>query len=161
MGNKRLSRLSGWQIAEKLGVHYTGDMNVVDHGGMFYKLDELEHDYIPCVCFSEADGIRYFEIGSIPIYHATWEQACKLVRECLEQFQADEREKLAEMPTFAHVMTEYLRFQNGCESDGLVWFDTDEAHLAPWQRTTWDKSAGTTVADCSRPKVDDGRDIAV
>jgi hypothetical protein len=124
MGNRRLHHLSGWDIATKIGCVFSGDMNPIDHGGLFYKLDNLDHDYIPCVEFSSADGMRFFQSGSIAIPSSTWADACKLVRDCLAQFPEADRDALMEQPTFAHVMTEYLRFMYGIEHDRFEWFMT-------------------------------------
>lgn len=125
MGNKRLHRLSGWEIAEKFGLDYTGDVNVVDHGGLFYSLDELNDDVIPCVSFSSADKLRSFDVGHIRIPHTTFGEACKLVDACLNQFMPEDRDRMREDGTLPHVMTEYLRFMYGIESDHFEWFILD------------------------------------
>lgn len=125
MGNKRLHHLSGYDVALKLGVDYTGDVNVIDHGGLFYKLDDVEHGYISCVSFSEADGLRCFDVGSINIPHTTFGEACKLVDECLQQYMPEDREKMTEDDMLPHVMADFLRFKQGIESERFEWFILD------------------------------------
>lgn len=54
ISDKKLADLSGWDIARELGCDYTGDMNPVMHGGVFYDSRDWEsYDYASCVEFWE------------------------------------------------------------------------------------------------------------
>ncbi len=54
----RLSRLTPYAIAEKFGVHYDGDLNPIDHGGVWFKLvgDDVENGYVEAVRIEPAEG---------------------------------------------------------------------------------------------------------
>jgi hypothetical protein len=65
-----LSSMSGWQIAQAYGCHYTGDASPIPHRGTFYNLDNWGFDgWAECVYLSENEGILYVSCGSIPYRH--------------------------------------------------------------------------------------------
>jgi hypothetical protein len=141
MADLELHTLSGWDIAKKIGCHYSGDMNTIDHGGVFYKFDELEHDYVPVVRFygENVDGATFYETGSVPIPErqqahvqspsgqwryermGAWESAIKLINDCMSQYSLDDAEKLLD-DSLPHVLFDYLLSQRGIEEDNLQWF---------------------------------------
>ncbi len=139
MGNRRLHHLAGYDIAKKIGCHYTGDVNTIDHGGAFYSIAEVEHGYFPCVRFygETVDGASFWEAGSVPIptlqrhvqspsgmwsYErmTEWESAITLIEAALGQFSFYERDAL--MDNLVHVVFDYLLGHNGMEDDTLEWY---------------------------------------
>lgn len=61
-----LSSLSGWELAELFGCHFTGDVNPLRHGGTFYEADNWErYGYAFCVSFADVDGKLLVEAGTI------------------------------------------------------------------------------------------------
>lgn len=50
--NKKLAEMDAWAIAEHFNLGYSGDMNVIEHGGYFYNLRSWEeYGYASCVEF--------------------------------------------------------------------------------------------------------------
>jgi len=61
-----LMDLSPWEIAQRLGIRYTGDMNPFDHDGTFYETSNWEkYGYACCVRIISADGRRFSESATI------------------------------------------------------------------------------------------------
>jgi len=57
---------SPWEIAKDLGIHYTGDMSPIPHGGMFYNSHNWDrYGYADCVSIYELDGKIFIECGTI------------------------------------------------------------------------------------------------
>jgi hypothetical protein len=55
-----------WEIAERLGLGYSGDCNPLSHGGYFYSLaDWDDHGYAECLDVALVDGMVIVEVGSI------------------------------------------------------------------------------------------------
>lgn len=66
IGPKALASMSGWQIAEAIGCHYTGDASPIPHGGAFYNTDDwTEFGYANCVRIEEVEGRIVVECGTI------------------------------------------------------------------------------------------------
>ena len=51
---KELEPLSGWQIAQRLRIEYFGDLNPINHGGLFFSTKDWE-------CFGCADCVEFWE----------------------------------------------------------------------------------------------------
>jgi len=62
---KQLRDSSPWEIAEQLGVRYTGDMNPIPHGGCFYSVHNWEQGYAEGVRFQESEGTLWVESVTI------------------------------------------------------------------------------------------------
>jgi hypothetical protein len=122
-GDRRLAKLSGWEIAKKIGCHYSGDMNWLDHGGTFYTLSEVDNGYIPVVRFygDTVDGLTFYETGSIPIPDDGVWAAIRMVAKCLAQFCPGDQDNLNTPETLPHVLVDYLLFQYGIEGDHFEW----------------------------------------
>lgn len=52
---KRLAHLSSWDMATKLGATYSGDMNCLQHGGVFYRLNDFDIE-MGYVCGVRVEG---------------------------------------------------------------------------------------------------------
>lgn len=67
---KKCADWHGWDIAKELGIGYSGDCNVIEHGGYFYSLrDWSRWGYASCVEFymlwDEPGAILHVEAGTI------------------------------------------------------------------------------------------------
>lgn len=63
---KALVSRSPWEIAQSLGLGYSGDMSTIPHGGYYYSVaDWSEYGYAECVKFTESEGTLYLESGTI------------------------------------------------------------------------------------------------
>ena len=59
---KRLLIGDPWTIAKDLGLGYTGDMNAIPHGGIFYSTkDWAEYGEAECVRIQESEGVLWVE----------------------------------------------------------------------------------------------------
>ena len=57
---------SPWDIADRLGIAYSGDVNPFDHDGYFYSTDDwAEYGYASCVKVFRADGRLFAEYATI------------------------------------------------------------------------------------------------
>lgn len=70
---KRLRDGNPWDIAEELGIRYTGDMNAIPHDGTFYNTSNWEkYGYASCVrIIQSADNTLWVECGEIHKYDDT------------------------------------------------------------------------------------------
>ena len=63
---KSLRTESPWEIAKRLGIHYSGDLNSIPHGGYYYETKNWEsYGYCEFVRFQESEGVLYVELGTV------------------------------------------------------------------------------------------------
>lgn len=63
---KSLIEDSPWEIAKKFGVHYSGDLCPVPHGGYWYETNHWQgHGYATAIQISESDGVLWVEERTI------------------------------------------------------------------------------------------------
>lgn len=63
---RELATLSGWDLAEKIGCQFAGDMNYTDHGGYFYETKNWEkYGYAECVEFECYEGRKVVTAATI------------------------------------------------------------------------------------------------
>lgn len=63
---KSLIEDSPWEIAKKFGVHYSGDLCPVPHGGYWYETNHWrEHGYATAIQISKSEDILWVEERTI------------------------------------------------------------------------------------------------
>jgi len=66
MTNSQLASMGASQIAAEMGCHYSGDENVLLHGGFFYDAREWEeYGYASVVEFHESEGVVTVSTGTV------------------------------------------------------------------------------------------------
>lgn len=66
---KSLRNDSPWNIAEKFGVHYNGDMNPIPHGGVWFDSKNWnENEYATAIRIQESAGTLWVELCTINRY---------------------------------------------------------------------------------------------
>ena len=128
--NRRLAHLSPHVIAHKVGCHYTGDVNVIDHGGTFYSLAEVDNGYVPCARFygEHVDGLSFVDIGSVDLpssfsdlFSALECSGWALDAEGITQEGQGDAYPDSALP---HIVVDALISYQGIETDETVWYAT-------------------------------------
>ena len=66
LSTSQLMEMDPQLIAKAFNVHYTGDLNPFDHGGIFYRSDSWQrYGYAETIGFVAGDSTTYVESGTI------------------------------------------------------------------------------------------------
>lgn len=135
---QRLASMSGWNIADEFGIHYSGDSNPIPHGGFFYNVGNWEKEgYADVVEFwdDHEHKCQVVQQGTIhkPKTEAEWESVWSSIG-C---------EANDEIRNNIHAQIEAVRCHSGIMPKGITYPYLKDFDLETWAEwRIWRSIAG-------------------
>ena len=124
--NEQLASMGAYQIAEALGCAFSGDQNVIKHGGYFYDpRDWVEHGYANVVEFwedPEDDDVTHVSTGTI---HRLEGEKLESAFQCIGMSSEEDKANL-------HYQVDACRAYGGIEPDDQF---SKAFRLSKWRET--------------------------
>lgn len=140
--NEQLASMMAVDIADHLGIGYSGDMNPIKYGGYFYSLsDWADYGYASCVEFWEDPETHHLVVQTGTINKPDNDEEMDSAFMCCG---IDERGTNRELRDNIHVQIECTKDYCGMEPDSTAYPHLKSFRLEDWQkeRNIWKSIRG-------------------